>query len=266
MAVRCVRAAWTACAVVLTLSIPVTAFADACDDARKALDEAREAMKTTMNAMKAADAAAAAAPTSAAAQQAAQRAEDAWLDANRNFRLKQAAMGNCKQTKVESKNGVFYPYGSLTVGMQWVIDLLSVGGGAGGNNAIAPGAVRESARQAGGAALRGLMVSLVADVEFTRAFGATTPSFLGGLRATKPLATHPEFRPFGEILVGIEHCGECQTNDVALEFGFGTGYQPRPWDRVGIVAEVSFRRLPGVEFAGTQRRIVGGVSYRLAPR
>jgi hypothetical protein len=254
------------CALLLCVATP--AFADACDDARKAEADAREAMKNALNSMKAADAAAAAAPGNAAAQQAARRAEDAWLEANRNFRQKQAAAAQCPERSLESPFGIWRSadYAGFTAGVKFVQDMLNLGStAAGAGGAIGfptPGTVLLHAAQ--GSARGGVMLSIVGEVELTRASGFTTPAFLGGLRGTLPLGSRPEFSLFGEVLFGIERCGECETNDFAMDFGFGTVYRRPQWDRLGIAAQVAFRMLPGVEFSDLQTRIVGGISYRLA--
>jgi hypothetical protein len=272
MTVRFLRAVLAGCVFVLTLSVPSTAFADVCDDAWADFYKAREIAANAVNAMEAAQDKADSAPSGPAgnaARDAAKRATDAWFEAQNDVLRKRNVIdqNNCQDRKVEWNTGRVFPYGFAQTEITFLEAWARFFSWAYDNNTSAFGAPQQPAPQAApGSLLSRLPLSVVGRIEFTRAFGATTPAFLGGVRSTIPLNAHPEFRPFGEVLFGIERCGPCETNDFAIEFGAGTSYRRPQWDRVGIVAKLTFRTLPGVEFAGVQKRVLGGISYRLAPR
>jgi hypothetical protein len=250
------------------LAFTAPAFADPCKDAQDAEDAARKALAEALAAMKQMDFVAktlAGTPFEGLAQQAAKDATDKWLDANKDYLKKRTDADKCKDKPptVEGTGGsesqvsghgvtgagkVNVPIGDFGTGTPGLADVRF------GSGAFATGAGQ-------GSSFGGLRVSAVGEVEFAHVFGSTLPSFLGGLRGTALLTNHPKVQPFGEILFGIEHCGECQTNDFALEFGLGMVYER--WERLGIVGEISFRKLPGVQFGETETRLVGGISYRL---
>ncbi len=70
--------------------------------------------------------------------------------------------------------------------------------------------------------------------------GGSVASFLGGARLRFANAS-PTVLPFAQVLLGLYHCGVCNTNDFALQAGGGLDF--KTGRAVRVRAQIDWRRI-----------------------
>jgi hypothetical protein len=68
------------------------------------------------------------------------------------------------------------------------------------------------------------ILGIVGEVGFDHFGGYTVGSVLGGARLRIPIDNR-QILPFGQLLLGLYHCGACNENDVALQAGGGVDFR-----------------------------------------
>ena len=100
-------------------------------------------------------------------------------------------------------------------------------------------------------------VSVVGDFGLNRFDGATVTSYLAGLRVRGNL--NSRVAPFGQFLVGAEHC--CGSTETALQPGFGVDFAITP--TLNFRAQVDFRTVRYEGDDSNDQRYTFGVSLPL---
>ncbi|HWW87910.1 MAG TPA: hypothetical protein VNZ26_30140 [Vicinamibacterales bacterium] len=85
-------------------------------------------------------------------------------------------------------------------------------------------------------------LSLAAEIGINHFIDANVSSYLGGVRLRIPNAG-PSVLPFGQVLVGLYHCGPCAINDFALQYGGGLDFRISNNNAFRIRAQVDGRHM-----------------------
>ena len=83
---------------------------------------------------------------------------------------------------------------------------------------------------------------VVGEVGVNHFTDANVSSFLGGARLRLPNAA-PRVLPFGQVLLGLYHCGACDINDFAIQFGGGVDVKLARNNDVRIRGQIDVRHM-----------------------
>jgi hypothetical protein len=85
-------------------------------------------------------------------------------------------------------------------------------------------------------------LSAVGEVGVNHFDGANVSSFLGGARLRVP-NLNARILPFGQVLIGLYHCGPCEINDFALQAGGGVDVKMARSRAFRIRAQIDVRHM-----------------------
>jgi hypothetical protein len=106
-----------------------------------------------------------------------------------------------------------------------------------------------------------IALAAVGEFGLNRFDEVTATSYLGGIRVQGALA--PRVMPFGQFLIGAEHC--CESTNLALQPGFGVDVAISPL--VNLRAQVDFRNVRYEDDLNeTYQRYTVGISLPLSRR
>lgn len=85
-------------------------------------------------------------------------------------------------------------------------------------------------------------LAVAGEVGFNHFDGGTVASFLGGARLRFPNAA-PRVLPFAQVLGGLYHCGVCNIDDFALQFGGGVDVRLARTNDVRVRGQIDVRHV-----------------------
>lgn len=101
----------------------------------------------------------------------------------------------------------------------------------------------------------------VVDGSFNKFSGFYEATVLGGVRIISN--GHGSIRPFGQFLVGVEHCNICGSTDPSFEPGGGLDLKLGNGSSVSIRAEVGYRITPSDIRTYKEFHFFGGIAFAL---
>jgi hypothetical protein len=97
----------------------------------------------------------------------------------------------------------------------------------------------------------------VGEVGFNHFEGATLASVMGGLRL-RP-GNDRQFLPYGQVLVGLYHCGVCNIKDFAIQGGGGVDFRLSDNNNFRIRAQLDVRHVFAQDFGFNAVRVSAGI-------
>lgn len=104
-----------------------------------------------------------------------------------------------------------------------------------------------------------LGLGIVGDVGLNREFGASIITVGGGVRATFKIQSNPKIMPYGQFLIGIEHC--CGQTELYFGPGFGLDFAFK--DTMNFRGQLDFRHVNTPVVGFNETRFWFGVSFPL---
>ncbi len=101
----------------------------------------------------------------------------------------------------------------------------------------------------------------VGEVGFNHFDGATISSVMGGLRL-RP-GNGPQVLPYGQVLVGLYHCGVCNINDFAIQGGGGVDFRLSDNNNFRIRTQLDVRHVFEPSFGFNAVRFSVGIVFPL---
>jgi hypothetical protein len=85
-------------------------------------------------------------------------------------------------------------------------------------------------------------LGIVGEIGVNHFDNATVSSYMGGARLRIPNLT-PSVLPFAQIVLGLYHCGACNTNDFAIQGGAGLDFKVSSSDIIRVRAQLDIRHV-----------------------
>jgi hypothetical protein len=105
-----------------------------------------------------------------------------------------------------------------------------------------------------------LGMGLVIDGSFNLFDGFTETTMMGGVRFA--LRSNARIRPFGQLLVGVEHCDACKTTDPTIEPAVGVDVALSRSGRLSVRGEAGYRVTPSDGRTFKETHVLVGISVR----